>query len=136
MEDMMVGKKSQIIICLLFISLIFSDAPTLAEDLGRTVFKVSNLSCGGCVGKINAELEKHAGYIGMKANFDKGLVAIDHGQNLTDLEICRTITSLGYPTKVASESEYDQQELLSSDPPGWKSPSDGFFARILRIFKR
>ena len=132
----MLRNKGLRITCLLFIALIFFEAPCLAEDSHTTVFKVSNLSCGGCVRKINAELEKHDGYIEMKANFDKGLVAVDHEQNLTGHEISKAITSLGYPAKVASKSEYDQKELLSSEPPGWKNPSDGFWGRILGIFKR
>jgi len=132
----MLGKKNLILTCLLFISLIFSGVPTRAEDSLRTIFKVDNLSCGGCVGKINAKLKKFDGYIGMLANFDKGLVAVDHRQNLKDREISDAITSLGYPAKVASKSEHDQQGSLSSESPGWKSPSDGFFTRILGIFNR
>ena len=132
----MLGNKSMILPCLLFISLLFIDTLCLADDSCRTVFKVSNLSCGGCISKINAELKKHDGYIGVKVNFDNGLVAVDHRQNLTDHEIRKAITSLGYPAKVAPETEYNQQELLSSEPPGWKSPSDSFWGKILGIFNR
>ena len=132
----MLGEKSLILTCLLYISLIFCSVPACAEESYRTIFKVDNLSCGGCVGKINAKLKKFDGYIGMLANFDKGLVAVDHRQNLSESEISDAITSLGYPAKVASESEQDQQGSLSSELPGWKSPSDGFFARILGIFNR
>ena len=132
----MLRKKSLILTCLLYISLIFSSAPACAEESYRTIFKVDNLSCGGCVGKINGKLKKFDGYIGMLANFDKGLVAVDHRQNLKDREISDAITSLGYPAKVASDSEYDQQRLISSESSGWRSPSDGFFARFLRVFSR
>ena len=130
----MLKSKSLVITCMLVIWLIFSDSPGWAEDSKQTVFKVNNLSCGGCVSKINTKLKAFDGYIRMLANFDQGLVAVDHRINLTDREISDALTSLGYPAKVVSESEYDQHEPISSDTPGWKSPSDSFFARILRIF--
>jgi hypothetical protein len=62
----------------LSISFIFFSAPAWAEDSRRTFFKVNNLSCGVCIGKINAKLKTFEGYIRMMANIDKGLVAVDH----------------------------------------------------------
>ena len=132
----MLGTKKSITVCLLFISFSFFSALTWAEDSRRTFFKVSNLSCGACTGKIDAKLKTFEGYIGMLANIDKGLVAVDHRQSLTDSEISGAITSIGYPARVASESEYDQQRSISSESPGWISPNDGFFARLLKIFGR
>jgi copper chaperone CopZ len=132
----MLGKKSLITACLLFISIIIFSALIWADDSSRTFFKVNNLSCGFCITKINTKLKTFDGYIRMLANFDKGLVAVDHRQNLTDSEISEAITSIGYPAKVASESEYDQQRSLSSKAPGWTSPTDGFFNRLLGIFRR
>ena len=136
MEGILLKKKSLIITCILFIPLILSDSHGWAEDSNQTVFKVNNLSCGGCVSKINTKLKTLDGYIRMLANFDEGLVAVDHSKNLKDREISDAITSLGYPAKTASESEYDQHEPLSSESPGWKSPSDGFWDRILGILNR
>lgn len=130
----MFGTKNLIVACLLFISFIFFSAPTWAEDSRRTFFKVNNLSCGACIGRIHAKLKTFDGYIRMLSNIDKGLVAVDHRQNLTDSEISEALTSIGYPAKVASESEYDQQRSISSKSPGWRSPSDGFFARFFRIW--
>ena len=130
----MLDKMSLGITCLLVILLILSDSHSQAEDSKQTLFKVNNLSCGGCVSKINTKLKTLDGYIRMLANLDEGLVAVDHRKNLKDREISDTITSVGYPAQTASESEYDQHEPLSSESPGWKSPSDGFFDRILGIF--
>jgi copper chaperone CopZ len=132
----MLGNKSLIIACLLIMSFIFFNAFAWAEDSRRTFFKVNNLSCGICIGKINTKLQTFDGYLKMLANIDKGLVVVDHRQNLTDSEISEAITSIGYPAKKASESEYDQQRSLSSESPGWRDPSDGFFARIFGIFSR
>ena len=130
----MLDKMSLVITCLLVILLILSDSHSQAEDSKQTLFKVNNLSCGGCVSKINTKLKTLDGYIRMLANFDEGLVAVDHSKNLKDREISDAITSLGYPAKRASESEHDQYEPLSSESPGWKSQSEGFFDRILGIF--
>ena len=131
---MMITKKNLIITCLPIITLIFFSTLTRAEDLRRTFFKVNNLSCGTCTGKIDAKLKTFDGYTGMLANVDKGLVAVDHSQNLTESEISEAITSIGYPAKKAFGSEYDQQRSLSSKSPGWISPDDSFFARFLKIF--
>lgn len=133
---MISGAKILRIACLLFIWFIFFSAPAWAEDLRRTVFKVNNLSCGVCVGKINAKLKTFEGYIRMLSNIDKGLVAVDHRQNLGDSKISEAITSLGYPAKVASEYEYDQHRSVTSESPGWRSPSDSILSRILGIFSR
>lgn len=122
--------------CLLIISILFFNTLAWAEDTRRTVFKVSNLSCGTCAGKIDAKLKAFEGYIGMLANIDKGLVAVDHRQSLTDGDISEAITSLGYPTRVVSESEYNQSESISSESPGWISPNDGFFVRLFKLFNR
>lgn len=132
----MFGMKNLIRSRLLFISLISFSALAWAGDSERTFFKVNKLSCGVCVGKINAKLKTFDGYIGMLANIDKGLVAVDHRQNLTQSKISDAITSTGYPARVASESEYDQQRSISSKSPGWRSPSNGFLARFLNILRR
>ena len=132
----MLGKKNLKIACMIVISFVFFSTLSWAENSGRTVFKVNNLSCGVCVGKIHDKLKTFEGYISMLANIDKGLVVVDHGQNLKDSEISKAITSIGYPAKVASKSEYNQKKSVSSESPGWRSPSDGFIARFLRIFSR
>ena len=132
---MMIAEKNLIIISLVFIALIFFSTLTRAEDSQRTFFKVNNLSCGACSGKIDAKLKTFGGYKGMLANVDRGLVAVEHSQNLAESEICEAITSIGYPARVAFGSEYNQHRLLSSDSPGWISPADSFFARLLKIFK-
>jgi len=72
----------------------------------------------------------------MLANVDKGLVVVDHRQKLTDNKISKAITSIGYPTKAASKSEYNIKKSLSSESPGWRSPSNGFLSWILGIFSR
>ena len=134
----MLGKKYLMIAYLLLISFILfiTYTHTRAEDSNRTLFRVNNLSCGVCVGKIDAKLKSFDGYIRLLANTDQGLVAIDHQQNLTDSKISEAITSLGYPTKVAAESEFDQYSSVSSESPGWRSPSDNLFNWILKIFSR
>ena len=133
---MISGTKQRIVACVLFISIIFFNAFAWAEDLRRTFFKVNNLSCGACIGKIDTKLKTFEGYIRMLANLDEGLVAVDHRQNLSDSEISGAITSLGYPARKASVSEHDQQRSPLSESAGWKSPSDGFFTRLLRVFSR
>ena len=128
--------KSAIIAWLSVLSLISFASLTLADDSRRTVFKVSKLSCGFCVSKIEAKLKTLEGYVGMLANIDKGLILVDHGPHPTEKEISEAITSIGYPARVASESDFDLEATITSDSPGWKNPSKGIVARILGFFSR
>ena len=133
---MVSGSKKLVIFGLIFIALVFFCARSRAGDSFRTVFKVRNLSCGACLGKIENRLKTFDGYIGMLANFDLGLVVVDHRDNLTGNQIAVAITSSGYPAKVASESESAQYSTVSSESTGWKSPEDGVFAWIMGLFGR
>ena len=132
----MLGNKSLIIACLLIMSFIFFNAFAWAEDSRRTFFKVNNLSCGICIGKINTKLQTFDGYLKMLANIDKGLVVVDHRQNLTDSEISEAITSIGYPAKKHPNlSTINRDPYLQNLPDGETHPMV-FFARILGIFSR
>ena len=133
---MVSGAKNLKAARLLIVSILFFSTLTGAEEARRTVFKVSNLSCGTCTGKIDAKLKTFEGYIGMLANIDKGLVIVDHRQSLSDSKISEAITSIGYPARVSSETENDQEESISSESPGWISPKDGFLARLFKLFNR
>jgi len=121
---------------MLILAIHFFSLPSSAEESHRTFFKVDNLSCGACISKINAKLKTFKGYISLLVNLDQGLVAVDHTQNLTDGKIAEAITAHGYPALVASESEYVRHGSVSSESPGWRSPSDGVLDRILGIFNR
>jgi len=121
---------------MLISALLFFSPPSSAEESHRTIFKVGNLSCGACIGKINAKLKSFEGYISLLANTDQGLVLIDHRQYLTDGKIAEAITALGYPAQAASATEFDRHSSVSSESPGWRSPTSSFFSRILEIFNR
>ena len=133
---MVSGKKNLAIYGLMIIALVFFGVQSRADDLFRTVFKVRKLSCGACLDKIDNRLKAFDGYIGMLANIDLRLIVVDHRENLTGNQIAEAITALGYPTKVASESESDQYSSVSSESTGWKSPEDGLFAWIMGLFGR
>ena len=130
------GKKNLVIFGLMVITLVFFGAQSRAGDSFRTVFKVRKLSCGACLDKIETRLKAFDGYIGMLANLDMGLIVVDHREGLTGNQIAEAITALGYPAKVASESESDQYRSVTSESTGWTSPDDGFFAWIMGLFGR
>ena len=130
---MLLRKKRLIYFYLLFIfSTVFSPLAS-AENIRRTFFVVDNLSCGSCLIKIDRNLKTLDGYIGMLANLNKKLMAIDHNESLKESRILEAITILGYSASLASESEYDHQKTVSTKTSGWRSPTEGFFYRVLKI---
>ena len=133
---MVSGKNNFKISCLILTALFFFCAQSRAGESFRTVYKVRNLSCGACVGKIDTKLKDYDGYMSMLANIDLGLVVVDHRDNLTGGQIAEAITSLGYPAEEATRSESDQCKSVSGKSSGWKSPEDGSFAWIKGLFNR
>ena len=87
------------------------------RDLTETTLQVSNLSCGSCLGNIEAELSKSAGMVGMSADLGKGLVAIRHTDELSPEKIASTITGIGYPAKVlVSQASNTRAPSVLGDP--------------------
>ena len=127
-------KKSVLMSSFLFVFFIIFNLSAGAEDSLRSVFIVDNISCGSCIRKIDAKLKILKGYRGMLANIDKKMVIVDHKTILRDVEITVAMTSIGKPARLALKSEYDRQKTVSMESKGWRSPSDGFIAKILKIF--
>ncbi len=131
---MLFKKKILIIICHLLVSLLLFGSQSHAEESLRTLYNVSNMSCGSCVIKIDHKLKSFEGYVGLLANVKKGLVAVDHKPALTDEEITEAMTAIGYPAEAAADDEIEQLYALSSESPGWRSPSKGLMAKIIKFF--
>ncbi len=128
---MMLGTKNLMIACQLIISFVLFTSYAYTEDSQRSLFWVKNMSCGRCIAKIDAKLKTLDGYEGMLVNLDKCMVVVDHKQILTDSQIAEAVTSAGYPARAASETEYDNLAVLSSESSGWRSPSGGFLGWLL-----
>ena len=107
----------------------------ISSDVHRSFYQVQNLSCGYCLGKIDSALRTLEGYIGMAANFEKELIAVDHKINLIESEIAGAMKSIGYPAKIC-QFDTAQNQIIISESRGWKKPSNGLLNRILKIIIR
>ena len=71
-------------------------------DVSRTIFQVSNLSCGSCLATIQEELDKYDGMVGMEADLGTGLITVGHTSQFPGPQVAEAITQAGYPARLAS----------------------------------
>ena len=94
---------------------------SVAADSTRTTLEVQNLSCGACLSRINEALEGMEGFKDMDADLYQKMVAVDHQKPLTAAMIAETVTGLGYPATILSETELEGE----TDGP----PADKWYSR-------
>lgn len=82
-------------------------------ELKRVIFKVDNLSCGGCFSTINQSLTPKEGFSGFGANLFRKLVAVDFLPPLTPEVIAETITDQGYPVTIESVEDITEKESFA-----------------------
>jgi len=83
------------------------------KTVNRTLMKVDNLSCGSCLATINEKLNTIEGVVGMGADLNRALVAVDHTKAIESGKIAEAITSIGYPAKVISVTEIDSRKAFA-----------------------
>lgn len=88
------------------------------REIQRAVFKVENLTCGGCFYTINNGLKPLEGFSGMGANLFRNLVAVDFVAPLTPDAIREAISGLGYPAVVQSVEPVTEQEAFAGRSSG------------------
>jgi len=112
-------KKLHVLIVLGFVVSLFAVSRfVLAEnretkELKRAVFKVENLSCGGCFTTINQSLAPKKGFSGFGVNLFRKLVAVDFLPPLTAEAIAKTITDQGYSATVESVQDITKKESFA-----------------------
>ncbi len=90
--------------------LIFSGAH--AKDVVyKTDLKVSKLTCGSCLYRINEELKKLDGFLKMGASLFKGEVYVAHKEVLDAKNIEEVITKTGYPAKILATNVFDMSKV-------------------------
>ncbi len=103
------------LVAALVLSISLSGANTNTdEEAIQTIFKVDNMTCGGCLNTINNELQKNDGYIDLGADLRLGLVAVKHTDELSVEEIADAITESGYPAREISEDEMEELQAASA----------------------
>jgi len=84
--------------------------------ISRTTLQVSNLSCTSCLANIAAELSKISETYGMQGYLNRGIVIVDHTDNLKNSRIAAVISGLGYPARVLATNEVPAQKAYTSPP--------------------
>jgi copper chaperone CopZ len=108
MNKIKIGKALMLLVGAVVLSIslaVAKNSGVLAGDASESSFRVSNLSCGSCLGTIEQELRKYDGMVNMKADLGLGLVTIGHTAALPALAIAAVITEAGYPARVLSVQE-------------------------------
>ncbi len=127
----MVRKRSAIPITILTLIFVFFVSFVVAgvdkkdeakDEISQTIFKVENLSCGGCLNNIDGALQKKEGMVEMAADLPLGLIAVRHTDKLTDDAIAKTMTETGYPAKAIT---YEQYQAMSGKAKGQNSQASG-----------
>lgn len=95
------------------------------RSIHRAVFKVENLTCGGCFSNINAGLAPLEGFSGMGVNLLRNLVAVDFVGPLSADEIGAVITRKGYPATLESVDPILEKEAFAYLNSGRKGPGSG-----------
>ena len=80
----------------------FGNVPFFVGNQTRSTFLVQGVSRGSCLATIRSELFKRQGMVAMEANFEKRLLRIDHQPPLSEGDIVRTLSDLGYPAQSVS----------------------------------
>lgn len=93
------------LVCALFVA-----SSSHGSELQRLTMQVSNISCSSCVGRIESELKKLPGMVGMSTDLQKGIVEVDHSSSLDPEEIAQSIAKMGYPAQVLSTQAISPEE--------------------------
>jgi len=88
-------------------------APIAGSTISRTTLKVGNLSCTSCLSNIAAELGKLPNTYGMEGYLSRGIVIVDHANDLKSSRIAEIITSLGYPSRAVVTNYIPAQKGFS-----------------------
>lgn len=92
-------------------------APVVDDGAGvnirRTSLLVKNLSCTSCLGSIEAELKKIKGSLGMAADLGRGIVWVDHRDDVDCDRIARLVTDIGYPAEVDWTARMDRKYAMT-----------------------
>lgn len=101
-------------VIVLLVSLLMLTAVSAKEKIYKTDLKVSNLTCGSCLYKINSELKKLDGYLKMGGSLFKGEVYVAHRENLKAKTIEKTVNKSGYPAKIIGSNLFDMKNSFKN----------------------
>jgi copper chaperone CopZ len=82
-------------------------------DIRRAIIKIDTLSCGGCFNTISQGLSQLKGYSGMGMNLFRKRIAVDFTEPLTEEEITRTLSQVGYPGTVETVEAVPEKESFA-----------------------
>jgi hypothetical protein len=80
-------------------------------EFQRTTLQTEQMRCSSFLRVIDAELRKVPGILGMTAKFTDGLIFVDHLSRISAQKIATTITNLGNPATIVSETAIEKNEV-------------------------
>ncbi len=86
---------------------------TEAGGIQRAIIKIDTLSCGGCFKTISQSLSQLKGYSGMGMNLFRKRIAVDFTGPLTEEQITRTLSQVGYPGTVETLESVPEKESFA-----------------------
>jgi copper chaperone CopZ len=90
-------------------------AAPAAGTINRTTLRVGNLSCTSCLSNIAAELGKLTSTYGMNGYLSRGIVIVDHDDDLESSRIAAIISGLGYPAKSIDTTSIPAQKAYKAN---------------------
>ncbi len=111
-------KISMFIIACVGLALVLTAGFVMAEKdqnqpLNRAIIKIDSLSCGSCYSVINAGLGNLDGFSGMGANLFRKLIAVDFSAPLTQADIGKKLSDMGYPGELKSVEPISEKESFA-----------------------
>lgn len=94
------NKKTATIWAMSIVLLVVFTAIVSANELTRTILRVSNLSCTSCLVRIDESLSTNAGVRAVNGDVRRGIVFVDHDPALAGDDIARLVSETGYPAEV------------------------------------
>ena len=86
---------------------------TEAGGIRRAIIKIDALSCGGCFNTISQALSPLKGYSGMGMNLFRKRIAVDFTEPMTEEEITRTLSQVGYPGTIETVESVPENEAFA-----------------------
>lgn len=84
-----------------------------SQPLNRAIIKIDSLSCGSCYSVINAGLGNLDGFSGMGANLFRKLIAVDFSAPLTQADIGKKLSDMGYPGELKSVEPISEKKSFA-----------------------
>jgi len=112
----------------MFLAVVMIAATGNANDLGRkktVIFKV-NMTCGGCISKLEKNIAFEKGVKNLKVNLEKKTVEVTYLDNKTNVEnLTAAFTKLGFTSSVVKGEKVAKAKVKAEKAEGMDCCGEG-----------